>query len=409
MKDARFSGRSLILAIVLTLLVLPTNASASKFKTLYTFTGGADGVGPSTLVLDAAGNLYGAAAGGGEFGYGTVFRIDSSGTFTVLYSFTGGADGATPHPFQQLILDTAGNLYGTTYGGGTYGAGTVFGLDTNGVETVLYSFCVDGYPCPDGSSPTGGVVFDRAGNLYGTTHTGGIYPYYWGVVFKLAPNPDGTWTETVLHDFPSYPGDAYVPWVGLTWDPTGTYLYGTTESGGPHTQGTIYRIDTNGVEELVYQFTGGGDGECPRSPVVFDSAGDLYVGTFNGGDWYCSPPGWGPIGCGTIVKLDTAGKLSVLHTFTGGNDGMVPIGGVAVDNRGNIYGTTTVGGASGYGTVFRLGPTSTGGLGYRVAALQNHPGAYPYSMLIMDAAGNLYGTTQGDGITTFGSVFEITP
>jgi uncharacterized repeat protein (TIGR03803 family) len=195
-------------------------------------------------------------------------------TYTVLYSFAGGADGA--NPYAGLFRDASGNLYGTTYGGGASGLGTVFKVDTTGNETVLYSF-IGG---TDGKYPTGGLVRDASGNLYGTTHAGGSF--FDGTVFKLDTNDK----ETVLHSF-NIAGDGYYPLAGLIRDPSGN-LYGTTE--------------------------------------------------YN-----------------SLFKVDTNNKETVLHSFTG-TDGNTPLGGLVRDAAGNLYGTTSAGGAHSYGVVFKLGP-----------------------------------------------------
>jgi uncharacterized repeat protein (TIGR03803 family) len=407
MNYKRFLGTAsaaLMIIVVVILVSAPGAWARSKYKTLYKFTGGTDGNGPSGLVFDSAGNLYGTAAVGGAFSYGTVFKLDTGGTMTVLYNFTGGADGAIPHPYGNLVVDGLGNLYGTTYEGGVYGGGTVFKLDTTGVETVLYSFCPDG-SCSDGSRPTGGLIFDQAGNLYGTTTRGGNGSGL-GVLFKLTPNPDGSWSETVLHSFGAYQGDAEEPYGGLVQDIAGN-LYGATWQGGAYYQGTLFKLDTTGVETVLYNFSGE-DGAHLYKPPIFDAAGNVYDTTAFGGDYSCpSPLG---DGCGTVFKLDASGNITVLHTFSGGKDGAFPVGGLIFDQVGNLYGTAQFGGAYGYGVVFKLTLGQNGKVRWKVLhAFADRPGAEPLASLILDAAGNLYGTTYGDKKKTFGSVFEITP
>jgi uncharacterized repeat protein (TIGR03803 family) len=186
---------------------------------------------PAALVRDTAGNFYGTSSQGGTDDYGTVFKLDASGNETVLHSFTnGGLDGANPH--AGLVLDAAGNfLYGTTYGAGLTNQGTVFKIDTAGNETLLYSFTGGG----DGGQPEAGLIMDTAGNLYGTTSTGGAYGY--GTVFKL----DTAGNETVLHSFANSGGDGATPVAGLVMDPAGN-LYGTTEDGGAYGYGTVFKL-----------------------------------------------------------------------------------------------------------------------------------------------------------------------
>jgi uncharacterized repeat protein (TIGR03803 family) len=301
---------------------------------LYSFTGGADGGYPDGgVILDSTGNLYGTSSSGG-IGAGVVFKLDTTGNETVLYSFTGGADGGNPQ--AGLIFDSAGNLYGTTYSGGTSGQGVVFKLDTTGHETVLYSFMGGA----DGGSPAAGVIRDSAGNLYGTTVYGGASNC--GVVFKV----DTTRHEIVLHRFTGG-ADGCNPYAGVIRDSAGN-LVGTTRGGGPGLfgPGVVYLVDTTGDETVLYSFTGGDDGGDPYGGVIRDSAGNLYGTTFSGG----------PSGQGAVFKLDTTGEETVLYSFTGGSDGGNPIGGVIRDSAGDLYGTTTAGGKRGGGVLFKLKP-----------------------------------------------------
>jgi len=345
---------------------------SGKFKVLHSFaTGGTDGARPfASLVLDPAGNLYGTTTEGGSSGSGTAFKLDKRGNFSVLHSFSGDADGGLP--YAPLILDAAGNLYGTTYFGGDKqtcggGCGVVFKLDVNGNETVLYTFSsFDG-----GQQSTGGLVLDSAGNLYGTTEFGGDAfcgdpnPFGCGVVFKLDKNGN----ETVLHTFEYSGGDS--PYAGLIRDAAGN-LYGTTVFGGyggPSIGGTgrcgdtgcgvVFKLNKKGMETVVRRFTGGDDGAHPSfGSLIMDSAGNLY-GTTEGG---------GPCGadsaCGVVFKLDQSGKETVLHSFSSfnGTYGYGPDGGVTVDSAGNLYGTTYFGGnlndcqGEGCGVIFKIAP-----------------------------------------------------
>jgi uncharacterized repeat protein (TIGR03803 family) len=252
-------------------------------------------------------------------------------TFTVLYSFNGGTDGAQPH--AGLVRDAAGNLYGTTIrGGGGSNLGTVFKLDTTGAETVLYSFT--GFP--DGAKPRAGLVLDAAGNLYGTTYHGGASDL--GTVFRL----DTTGAETVLHSFSGRDGQN--PYAGLVRDAAGNF-YGTTQNGGgDFAAGTVFKLDTTGKETVLHSFTGGSDGANPYAGLIRDAAGNFYATTFTGGAY----------GFGTVFKLDATGNETVLYSFTGGADGGHSRAGLIRDAAGNLYGTTGLGGAFSLGTVFKL-------------------------------------------------------
>jgi uncharacterized repeat protein (TIGR03803 family) len=395
---------SAVLCVIVTLTL--SAAAASKYTTLYKFKGGKDGSSPSGLIFDAAGNLYGTTSGGGTYGAGTVFKLDKAGSKSVLYNFTGGNDGANPHPYSHLVFDAAGNLYGTTYAGGVMSRGTVFKLDTRGIETVLYNFCAGFlFPCPDGAYPAAAVLLDPAGKLYGTASLGG--DDYVGVLFELTQATDGSWSETVLHSFDIDDGNR--PYSNVVRD-SGQNLYGVTEAGGPGHWGSIYKLDPSGAEVALYSFTGGADGSYPDGAPVRDATGNLFGSAPYGGNPSC--PGPFGTGCGTIFQLDVTGKLHVLYTFSGGSDGSSPVGGVIRDQTGSLYGTTVGGGAYGYGLVFKLTPSSQGWTEHVLHAFADRPGAdpgaYPVVNLTLDASGNLYGTTQGDGTTTFGSIFEIT-
>ena len=371
------SGRvgALVGAALLATAGFWSGAAAQQLTTLYSFTG-SDGANPSAgLIADPAGNLYGTTAGGGASGQGTVFQLDPSGNPTVLYSFTGG-DGS--HPGGVLIADAAGNLYGTTISGGAQDAGTVFQLTPSGTLNVLYSFTGGS----DGALPWAGMIADTAGNLYGTTYGGGASGQ--GTVFQLDPSG----TLTVLYSFTG--GNDASPWSGLIADAAGN-LYGTTEGGdGP---GEVFQLTPSGILNVLHNFTGR-DGAIPHSGLIFDAAGNLYGTTHNGGT----------SGYGTVFQLDPSGTLTVLHSFTEGRDGAYPEAGVIADMAGNLYGTTYGGGASGQGTVFQLDPSGTLNVLYSFTGGND---ASPWAALIADAAGNLYGTTEGgDGP---GEVFQLTP
>jgi len=312
-------------------------AATGKETTLHSFTG-TDGALPQAgLVRDAAGNFYGTTMDGGALGWGTVFKLDKTGKETVLLDFD-GEDGAGPT--ADLVRDAAGDLYGPTQYGGTGGCnspgcGVVFKLAKTGEETLLHSFTGTG---GDGNNPYAALVRDAAGNLYGTD-AGGAYGY--GTVFKL----DKTGKETVLYSFTGYPDDGCGPVGGVIRDAAGNF-YGTTLFGGTSDWGTVFELDKTGKEAVLYSFTGGSDGRNPWAGVVLDAKGNLYGTTEAGGDH----------NNGTVFMVDETGTETVLHAFIGGNDGAAPVAALIWDRAGNLYGTAMSGGTHGVGTVFKLTP-----------------------------------------------------
>lgn len=322
---------------------------------LYSFNGPPDGDYPyAGLVQDAKGNLYGTTVGGGASGTGTVFKLDPGGKETVLLSFGGyrGADGALP--YAGLIRDKKGNMYGDTYNGGAHLGGVVFKLDPTGKETVLYRFP----GAPNGASPLATLTRDAAGNLYGTTYGGGLDDCHshspCGTVFKITKSGK----ESVLYKFGGHPDGHKPAETTLVRDAAGN-LYGTTPTGGGSCGfttldcGVVFKVDTTGKETVLYTFcpaVGCADGAEPNFGLVQDAEGNLYGTTALGGS--CGSYGYG---CGVVFKLDTTGKETVLHAFTGGSDGAGPTG-LSQDAAGNLYGTCAGGGAGGYGTVWKLTP-----------------------------------------------------
>jgi uncharacterized repeat protein (TIGR03803 family) len=308
-------------------------------KTLvYSFTGGDDGGEPiGDLIIGFDGNLYGTTIAGGASGTGTVFQLTPKGKETVLYSFTGGSDGRNPR--GGVIMDGDGNLYGTTFAGGTGSVGVVFKLKPNGKEKVLYSFTSGS----DGGNPECGLVMDSDGNLYGTAVNGGDLNQ--GVVFKVKPNG----TEKVLHSFAgSSVGDGNLPISSLIMGADGN-LYGTTPTGGSGTNaGTVFKLTLKGKEDVLHSFAGADDGASPIGSLVMDATGNLYGATSAGG--------LGDASVGTVFKLTPKGKEKVLHSFDAAidvNDGFQPSSGLIMDASGNLYGVTAQGGSSGDGTVFK--------------------------------------------------------
>ena len=336
---------------------------------------GNDGAEPSAAVtIGPDGNLYGTTSfGGGSASYGTVFKLSPPAsvcrttlcpwTETVLYRFSGGADGGSPQ--ARVIFDSAGNLYGTTQSGGdstcgfTQGCGVVFELTRSGsswTESVLYAF----HNSPDGAFPVSGVVFDQAGNLYGTTIGGGTglncEASGCGTVFQLTPSGSG-WTETVLHSF-DYINDGAVPQGGLIIDSSGNLYGDTVFSPNNNGNGTVFELTSSGgvwtytmlssLPEPFFGIMG------PFGALTMDASGNLYGTTFGSGDTDVCV-----YGCGTVFQLaPSAGGwvFNLLYEFTGTIDGAGPSDGVILDRNGNLYGTASEAGAGGYGIVFELTP-----------------------------------------------------
>jgi uncharacterized repeat protein (TIGR03803 family) len=420
MHHRRFLGATipaLLIAILIAVLVPPAEA-AGKYKTLHSFnsTGPGGATPKAALIFDAGGNLYGTTSSGGTYGVGNVFKLvpNSNGGWTeqVLHQFAAGTDGA--NPVAGLTFDSAGNLYGTTFAGGSgtcanfgvaIGCGTVFKLSPKPAggwtETILYRFTGSA----DGASPAAGLIFDAAGNLYGTTEWGGTSGF--GTVFKLAPTAGAGWTESVLYSFTGG-SDGLFPVASLIFDAAGN-LYGTTLNGGGGCQGgTAFKLmpnaDGSWTENILYEFCqAGSDAFGPAAPLILDSAGNLYGTTMGGGSQ----------GSGTAFELapnaDGTWTQSVLCSFDG-----VPQAPLVFDSAGNLYGTEPYNGGDYSGAVFKIWRTRSGGWTCKlILSFGDNPGNAPYAGVIFDAAGNLYGTTFGDGTfnvpTTFGTVFEIMP
>ena len=385
-------------------------AAAQTFKVLHRFRGSPkDGEAPlSGLLMDAAGNLYGTTLQGGKYstclpvgvGCGTVFKLDTNGVETILYNFN-GSDGA--NPISTPIMDASGDLYGTTAAGGILqscrtinyaGCGLIFELSGT-KETVLHRF-TGGL---DGALPQAGVIMDASGALYGTTYEGGTYQQ--GVVFKLV----GT-KETVLYAFTGGE-DGGGPEAGTLLDANGN-LYGTTTYGGdinclyPDPCGVVYKL-VGRKETVLHAFKGSPDGVYPTAGLVMDAGGNLYSTTRDGGD--------GANG-GTVFEVSKDRKERLLHTFGAGgreNDGDSPQGGVVFDPYGNLYGTTVYGGKGCCGTVFEITADGKEKILHSFCATDCMDGAAPFGGLIIDAKGNLYGTASIGGINGNGVIFMITP
>jgi uncharacterized repeat protein (TIGR03803 family) len=381
----------------LALLVVTSFAEAQTFNQIYSFQGSSDGGHPfSNVVADAAGNFYGTTFSAGNFstcsypGCGVVYKVDSSGNETPLYTFSGPpADGA--NPVAGVIRDAAGNLYGTTAYGGTNGYGTVFEVDSAGVETVLRTFTGG----TDGGIPNGGLVRDHAGNLYGTTYAGGSAGF--GTVFKVS----AAGAFRTLYSFPDR-AHGTNPNAALLRDNAGS-LYGTTQYGGASNRGTVFKLDSSGNETVLYSFLGSPDGAYPQSQLVQDAAGNLYGTTTEGGS----------SNNGSVFKLAPAGAEMLVYSFGGSSggsspDGSYPMAGVMLDAAGNLYGTTFRGGSSSNaGTVFKIDPLGHETLLY--AFQGSFDGASPAASLILNQnATSVYGTGENSGFGCCGVVFQVT-
>ena len=402
-----FTGR--LSAAVVFAAILVSFSSATTYKKLYNFTGNADGSDPATpLTFDSSGNAYGTTASGGAYNFGTVFQLSISGQETVIYSFTGGGDGLDPH--GGVTIDGAGNLYGTTVAGGFGGlcagdgCGVIFELTPSGgnwIETTLYNF----RGLNDGFGPGGGLVFDSAGNLYGTTPDGGAHAN--GVIFDLSPGAHG-WHYKVIHQFTGGKDGAVGSLGNLLLDASGN-LYGVTELGGVNGAGAVYELSPTArgpwKTTVLYDFKGMPDAANPYGGLIFDKAGSLYGTTYFGGT----------AGMGTVFQLTLGpnGKWqeNVLYSFQGGTDGSFPTG-TPIFAAGNLYGTTSTGGrpSCDCGTVFKL--TLTGGSWNEKIVHYFGKGRDGYSPtygLTSDQWGDLYGTTPFGGNGGQGTVFLITP
>jgi uncharacterized repeat protein (TIGR03803 family) len=397
-----------VLAVVSFVLLVSGTAFAQKENMLYIFSG-QDGAGLyAAVVFDKAGNLYGTTKVGGLYNNGAVFQLSfqASGNWTekTLYSFKyDGKDG--DWPIGSLIFGTKGSLYGTTEVGGVYGAGTVFEVspqDGGGwSEKILYSFSNIG---PDGGYPHAGLLIDSVGNLYGTTPnggSGGCPDYGCGTVFELIPNKTGGWSEKTLHSFTNAGGDGANPSSNLIFDAHGN-LYGTTFNGGVNQYGTAFELSPTKSgqwkETILHTFTGtGSDGGNPIPGLIFDPAANLYGTAWQGGRGRY----------GTVFELSPAGDgawtVTVLQSFwNAGYGGSEPVSGLIMDSSGNLFGTTFYGSGH-FGNVFQLSPSG----GIWVEKVLDTVAGGLEGALIFDERGNLYGVTVSGGAYSDGSVFEL--
>jgi uncharacterized repeat protein (TIGR03803 family) len=416
MKNCNPCRAAIILSAVVTLFAAA--ASAQTFTVLHSFTGSPDGANPiAPVLIDGAGNLYGTTFFGGSLTNGTIYKIDRAGNETIELNFDFIPGGGFPG--GALIMDAKGDIYGTAEEG-KGGAGVAYELTHGGKERVLFSF-QGGLNNQNPKSPDGGFAMDAAGNLYGTTIGGGISACsrsgdpYCGTIFKLTQEGK----LTVLHNFTGK-SDGGAPMSTLIMDAAGD-LYGTTYVGGDlncmlqgqQGCGVIFKLDSTGTFSVLHAFHGGADGAFPLgggAGLTVDAAGNFYgsagyAGTFGG---QC-----GIYGCGTIFKIDATGTFSVLHSFSSnGTEGETPNAGLAIDSEGNLYGTAQTGGANAnnnFGTIFEVSPAGKLTALYSFTGLAD--GANPFAGLFRDSQGNLYGTTyQAFGFHyQDGAVFKFTP
>jgi len=353
---------------------------------LHSFSGGtADGYYPQAGVIrDSAGNLYGTTGYGGASNAGAVYKLSPSGKEKILHSFAGGtSDGE--YPKAELLLDRAGNLYGTAAYGGASNNGVVYRIDTNRAETVLYSFKGG---MKDGCDPLGSLAKDKAGNLYGATYLCGSSNG--GTVFKVTARGK----ETVLHSFAGGAGDGEYPYYGrMLLDASGN-LYGVTYQGGASNNGVVYKLSPRGKLTLLHSFAGGTEDGCePDVAPIMDKRGNLYGTT----------SGCGAEGAGTVWRLSPDGTEKILSSSVGA----ASFSGVVRDGEGNLDGTDYSGGAYDCGSVWKLGPA--GKLTTLYDFPGSHDGCYPTGSLLLDAKGNLFGVSYYGGADDLGTVWTLRP
>ena len=395
--------------LILAVVVSVSFAQAQTYQVLYAFQGSSDGAFPQGVIVDSAGNVYGTTpADVGEGGYyGSVYKITSASQFVLLHSFTSEQSPSGSTPFATLARDLAGNLYGTTFYGGN-GSGVVFKLDENNNYSVLYDFTLR-WGSPLGWGPLGSLALDAQGNLYGAG-PGGKHSCNngsCGMVFKLDPSGN----LTMLRAFGPGKYGIY-PNAGLIRDASGN-LFGTTSRGGNKGgHGVMFKLESTGKETALYAFGKKPDANNPQFGLVQDAAGNFYGTTESGGLKGC-PDAQGPLTCGTVFKIDPSGNETVLYRFTGKADGGNPYGGLVIDQAGNLYGTAGWG-AYRYGVIFKVDPSGNESVLYAFLP-DSSLGLGPQGGLAIDSLGNFYGTTFVGGDLNqcngygCGVVFKFTP
>jgi uncharacterized repeat protein (TIGR03803 family) len=403
-----------ILAVFASVAILASGARAGTPEVIYSLAGDEDGEYTDTdLVIDSAGSLYGSSVLGGDFGGGTVFQLTPSGNgwiHTVLYDFTGGTDGG--EPYKGVTLDPQGNIYGTAVTGGTGacegGCGVAYKLTNSGgtwMQQIIHFFSGG----DDGSGPGAGLTIDPQGNLYGVAPTGGAYGL--GVIYRLHPEAGGTWSFKVIHAFTGG-ADGATGSAGRLLLQAGQ-LYGVATAGGTNGKGVAFVLSpltrsqtTEWNLKIIYSFKGQPDAGFPYGGLLRDAAGNLYGTTYYDGR--------NNLGCVYQLSPTPDGKWKerVLYSFGGGEDGQNSISNLVADSAGNLYGTTSEGGAGcGCGTIFKLAPGSNGRWTESVVHRFEGPpdAAFPYNGMVGDSAGNFYGATVHGGSDGEGAIYKFTP
>jgi uncharacterized repeat protein (TIGR03803 family) len=386
----------------------PALEARASEQVIYNFEGGVDGEYTDTdLVRDAAGNLYGTSVQGGTHGGGTVWQLHPNGdgtwTHSVLYSFTGGADGG--EPYKGVTLDAAGNLYGTavTGGGGVCegGCGVAYELTNNGgswTQTVIHQF----QGADDGQGPGARLTLDDNGNIYGMAPTGGENGM--GTIYEMKPVKHGAYKFKVLHAFTGADGIGGSAGALVLHDGA---LYGAATAGGANGEGSIYQLTQNKMGrwkfKLLYSFLGEPDAGFPYGGLIFDAIGNIYGTTYYAGA--------NDAGC--VYELSPhkgAWKEKVLYSFTGGVDGAGSIANLNFDSAGNLYGTTSEGGADGDGVIFKLTPSGKHWMASVAHSFSGPPdGAYAYNGMVDGDAGTYFGATVHGGSDDEGAIYQFTP
>jgi uncharacterized repeat protein (TIGR03803 family) len=349
--------------------------------TLATFNGSNGKSLYAGLISDGKGNLYGTTEYGGANNDGTVFEVPAGGGTPITLATFNGSNGG--EPLGGLISDAMGNVYGTTFIGGANNVGTVFEVPAGGGTPITLAT----FNGSNGSGPEFSLISDAAGNLYGATQQGGAYGY--GTVFEV---PAGGGAPITLATFNGSNG--YRPLGGLIFDAKGN-LYGATEFGGARSNyGTVFEVPAGGGTPITLA-TFGYLNEGPFAGLISDAAGNLYGTTYGGGTNRD----------GTVFEVPAGGGGPITLAAFSGSNGQGPAGGLIADAAGNLYGATVGGGANNDGTVFEV--PAGGGTPIALATFNGGNGASPYDGLIEDAAGNLYGTTEGGGANNDGTVFEL--
>ena len=397
------------LAVIAAMAASLAAVKAASTTVIYSFGGEDDGEYADTdLAVDSAGNLYGTTVTGGDFGGGTVFQLsptENGWVHTVLYSFTGGADGG--EPYKGVTLDAKGNLYGTAVTGGSGncegGCGVAYKLAKSGSawkQKVIHAFTGG----DDGAGPGARLTVDRRGNLYGMAPIGGEFGF--GTIYQISPAGGGQYALQVLHSFTGG-ADGATGSAGQMVLRHGR-LYGVATAGGSFGKGAAFELTrAQGGDwsfKTIYSFKGQPDAGFPYGGLLFDAAGNLYGTTYYDG----------ANNLGSVYELSPrpTGEWAetVLYSFTAGKDGNSSIGNLVFDPAGNLYGTTSEGGLSGIGTIFKLTNNSGVWTESVVHSFRGPPdGAFAYNGMVVDNAGNFYGATVHGGADDEGAIYKFQP